>query len=366
MFQVRHVGKISLAEPQDGESAQDGVTAQAGRDDLQREVLPAAEAEQVAKLVEHDFLASHRPPQRGLLDDRPELEPSLGEPALPFLAQDDVPLGLADRDVAEPEHGGRVLLRLQQAWYQLRLVHADRGRGLFHPDVGLEPVRQDVVVPVPPAGPVGLLGQAQQLLSLDRADAVEGEQVEHVDLADSVPAQLDAADLGLRAADGAGRGLGRDAPAFPKPPQLGAQQDAQHGGPLCQLGHGPSRIVFSPRNCLTQLRRKSLPSIFRNFHGISHGIARHPQYWGPAGLSWTQLSPDSCVGPGTLMTGHAGVRARRGVGRLARQAGPADYGARALRSCRWDMHAAPGPGAPSARIYDQPWAGYGRKETRRR
>jgi len=50
---------------------------------------------------------------------------------------------------------------------------------------------------VPPAGPVGLFGQDQQLLALDRADPVEGEQVEHVDLADRVPAQLDPADLGL-------------------------------------------------------------------------------------------------------------------------------------------------------------------------
>src|ERR1035438_7183042 len=136
VFQVRHVGEIRLAEPQDGESAGDGVTAHAGRNDLQREVLPAAEAEQVAELIAQDFLASDRPPQRGLLDDRPEPEPSLGEPALPFLAQDDVPFGFADRDVAERENGGRVLLRLQQAGYQLRLVHPDRGRGPFPPQIG--------------------------------------------------------------------------------------------------------------------------------------------------------------------------------------------------------------------------------------
>jgi len=100
---------------------------------------------------------------------------------------------------------------LQQAGDELRLVDADQRRGLFHPDVGLEPVGQDVVVPVPPAGPVGLLGQAEQLLPFDRPDAVVGEQVEHVDLADRVPGELDPADLRLRPADGARRFL-RGAP----------------------------------------------------------------------------------------------------------------------------------------------------------
>jgi len=53
----------------------------------------------------------------------------------------------------------------------------------------------DVVEPVPPARTVGLLSQGQQLLPFGRVDAVEGEQVEHVDLAGRVPAKLDVAYL---------------------------------------------------------------------------------------------------------------------------------------------------------------------------
>src|ERR1700683_4228078 len=121
VLQVRHVRKVRVAEPQDGEPAGYRVTAHVGRNDLQGKVLPAAEAEQVAELVAQDFLASDRPPQRRLLDDRPEPEASLGEPALPFLAQDDVPFRFADRDVAKCENGGGVLGRLQQAGYELRL-----------------------------------------------------------------------------------------------------------------------------------------------------------------------------------------------------------------------------------------------------
>src|SRR5580698_10897666 len=109
VLQVRHVRKVRVAEPQDGEPAGYGVTALVGRNDLQGKVLPAAEAEQVAKLVAQDLLASDRPPQRCLLDDRPEPEPALGEPSLPFLAQDDVSLCFADRDVAESENGRGVV-----------------------------------------------------------------------------------------------------------------------------------------------------------------------------------------------------------------------------------------------------------------
>ena len=140
MLQVSDVGQIRLAEPQDAEPARRGVAAHAERGDLQREVLPAAQAEQVAKLIAQDLGTPDRPPQRGFLDDGPQLEPSLGEPPLPFLAQDDMPLRLIDGDVAHGEHGGSVLMGLQQAGNELRLVDADRRRGLFHPDVGLEPL----------------------------------------------------------------------------------------------------------------------------------------------------------------------------------------------------------------------------------
>jgi hypothetical protein len=116
----------------------------------------------------------------------------------------------------------------------------------------------------------------QQLLSLDRADAVEGKQVEHVNLADRVPAKLDAADLGLRPADRPGRCLRGDPAALSEPPQLGAEQDAQYSRPLRRLWHEALRMSVPLRNCLAQLRGKALPSIFRKRDDISYGIARHP------------------------------------------------------------------------------------------
>src|SRR5439155_258126 len=127
MLQVRDIRQVRLAEPQEAEPARRGMAAHADRGDLQREVLPAAQAEQVAELVTQDLDAPDRPPQRGLLDDGPQLEPPLGEPPLPFLAQDDMPLRIADRDVAHGEDGGRVLVRLQQAGDELAFVNADRG-----------------------------------------------------------------------------------------------------------------------------------------------------------------------------------------------------------------------------------------------
>ena len=141
---------------------------------------------QVTQLAELDIDAGHRAAQRHLVDKHPEPQLPLPEPALALLAEDGVPLPVLDREVAEREHGRRVLLGLQQAGYELRLVDADRSRGLFHADIRLEPVRQDVVVPVPPARPVRLLRQGQELLTVGRADPVQGQQVEDVDLADGV------------------------------------------------------------------------------------------------------------------------------------------------------------------------------------
>ena len=163
-----------------------------------------------------------------------KLEAPFREPALPFLAEDDVPLGFAEGNVAYRQDRRGVLRRLQQAGYDLRLVGPDGDGRFFHPDVGLEPVGQDVVEPVPPAGAVSLLGQVQQLLPLHRVDAVEGKEVEDVDLADRTPAELDAADLGVRSADRLGRSLRADSAAFPESPQLGTQQDAQHSGSFCR------------------------------------------------------------------------------------------------------------------------------------
>ena len=182
----------------------------------------------------------------------------LAEPALPFLPQHDEPLGLLEREVAERDHRGRVVLRLQQPGDELRLVHPDRPRRLLHPDVGLEPVGQDVVVAVPPAGPVRLLGQREELLALAGVDPVQREQVEHVDLADRVPAELDPADLGLRRADLAGRLTRGDASGLAEPPQVGAEQDAQHGRPVRRFRHAADLLVNSRRRAARRSPRLGL------------------------------------------------------------------------------------------------------------
>src|ERR1700691_5597591 len=152
VLDVDHVREVTLGEPQDTESGGRRVAANAVRDDLEREVGPRAPFPQVAQLFELDVRASDRAAQGRLVDDDPELELALAEPALALLAQHHMPLGLLDGEVAERDDRGRVLLGLQQARYQLRLVDPDGPRGLLHAYVGLEPLRQDVVVAVPPAG----------------------------------------------------------------------------------------------------------------------------------------------------------------------------------------------------------------------
>jgi hypothetical protein len=80
----------------------------------------------------------------------------------------------------------------------LNVIAADRLGGLLQAHVRLEPARQHVLVVVPPAGLVGPGGQGQDLLPLAPVgDPVELEKVGDVDLTNRVPAQLNAADLGL-------------------------------------------------------------------------------------------------------------------------------------------------------------------------
>ena len=86
----------------------------------------------------------------------------------------------------------------------------------------------------------GRLACSARLSSCSRStasDAVVGQQVEHVDLADRVPAEFDPADLRLRRADRPRRFLRGDAAALAQPPQLDPQQDAQHGWPFRRLRH---------------------------------------------------------------------------------------------------------------------------------
>src|SRR4051812_48578357 len=53
--------------------------------------------------------------------------------------------------VAQGDHRAGVVLGLQEPGDELQLIGPDQRRRLFETDVGLEPARQDVTVPVPPA-----------------------------------------------------------------------------------------------------------------------------------------------------------------------------------------------------------------------
>ncbi len=72
------------------------------------------------------------------------------------------------RQGAQPDDRAGVVLDLQQAGDELQLVLADEGGGGLKAEVRLDPVRQDVRVPLPPAGRVGFPGQVEQRLALRR------------------------------------------------------------------------------------------------------------------------------------------------------------------------------------------------------
>ena len=200
--------------------------------------------------------AADRAAQRHLVDDRPQPDAARREMPLPLLAQDDQAFRLVEREVAQGQHRGRVLLGLQQAGHELRVVAADRLSRLLQPDVGLEPRRQHVVIPVPPARLVGPAGQRQHLLPLRLVGyAVQRQQVGDVDLADRIPAQLYPADLGFRAADGLCGFLGADSLGFAQAAQLGAEQQAKTVGPptasaIDPLPLGGERTGLAP-GCLS-------------------------------------------------------------------------------------------------------------------
>ena len=128
LLDVDHVRQLGLAEPQDGERAQGSVTSGSERGDLKSQVMPGTQLQKVLELVAQDVRGTDPTPQRRLIDDHPEPELSLDEPALPFPAQGGLLLSLAGREVAEGEDCGCVLRRLQQGGYEQRLVGADAYR----------------------------------------------------------------------------------------------------------------------------------------------------------------------------------------------------------------------------------------------
>ena len=154
-----------------------------------------------------------------------------GEDGLAAHPQLDAALDLGRVGVHELGDGARVAPGLQQSGDELQLVGADHRRGLLHAEVGLEPGGQQVGVAVPPAGGVGPADEGEELGALVRVDhAVAGEQVGDVTFLEPDAAQLQAADLGGRPADGVARLFAGEARDLALVPQPRAQPDAQHRG----------------------------------------------------------------------------------------------------------------------------------------
>ncbi|GAA2403289.1 hypothetical protein GCM10010420_33130 [Streptomyces glaucosporus] len=130
--------------------------------------------------------------------------------------------------MAQEDHGAGVVLGLEQAGDELHLVGADHRRGLLQADVPVEPARQDVVVPVPPAARAGPAGQGEEVRPLVLVQhSVEREEVRHVTFLAGPLAALQTADLGGGAADRLGGLLQADAALLAQPPQLGAHHQTQ-------------------------------------------------------------------------------------------------------------------------------------------
>src|SRR5205823_13805951 len=102
----------------------------------------------------------------------------------------------------------RIPRGLHQSGYEQHLIGLDSGDRFFQADIVLKPPRHQVVVAMPPAGLVRLLGQLQKRVPLGLVHhAVEGEQIGDVTRLDTYLAQLQPADLGRRATNPLGRVL---------------------------------------------------------------------------------------------------------------------------------------------------------------
>jgi hypothetical protein len=86
------------------------------------------------------------------------------------------PLDLVRVGAAQLRDSARVVPRLRESGYELDLVVPDHCRGLFQPEVGLEPAVQQIRVAVPPARRIRLPDQVKELGPLRRVmHTVEGE-----------------------------------------------------------------------------------------------------------------------------------------------------------------------------------------------
>lgn len=214
------------------------------RGDLERHIGQLRGLEQLVDLRAHHLRAADRAAQGRLVHHRPETGGvRTGEQFLALHAQGDMALDVVRArlpDGAGLQHPARVVLGLEQAGDEVRLVGADEGGRALQADVHGEPARQDVVEPLPPAGPVGLLGQLDEELGLVVGDAVGLQQQLEVRDFEGDLGHLHAADGGGGDTEDAGGLLALQPGAFPQVQQAPAEDHLAHRRRGPRLAHAPT------------------------------------------------------------------------------------------------------------------------------
>jgi hypothetical protein len=126
----------------------------------------------------HHVPAADLAPQRGLVDDPPQFEWALAaQHVLPFHADLDPALDLvaAGRRIPAADHGPGVVLGLEQAGHEQRLVVSDAARLALEADVGGVLLGQHGLVGVQPAALACVTKQCGQFTLMRLLDPVQVE-----------------------------------------------------------------------------------------------------------------------------------------------------------------------------------------------
>src|SRR5699024_3286353 len=241
LLQIDHVRQLRSGEAQNAEGpARGGVTTHGECGDLEGDVGATAHVEQVLDLSAHDIVATVGAVQYGLVDDRPQAwGVRLREPLLStdthVHTRVDVLVGTGR--VGQLDHRACVVRRLQEAGDELDLEGTDDRRGLLQPHVHAEPLRQHVAVLVPPALGIGAGDEPEEGVALlGVIDSVQLEQVVDVALFEADLAEFHAADLGVGGTDLVTGVVTGNALLLAKAPELGPEENTQHGRAAAGLG----------------------------------------------------------------------------------------------------------------------------------
>jgi hypothetical protein len=154
------------------------VGAGAERYDLQCDLGKLGGLGKVPELPIHHLPPADLAAQRGLVDDPPELERAVAaQDVLPFHPDLDPPLDLIAAGGREPaaDHGPGVVLGLQQAGHEQRLVVPDAAGLPLEADIGGVLLGQHRLVRVQPATLAGVPKQSDQFVLMRPLDPVQVE-----------------------------------------------------------------------------------------------------------------------------------------------------------------------------------------------